>query len=158
MAEEVVKTKEEGMKAMSREKRISKLKELKTIAEECLTIFEGQIDSRLRQRKHIPAKGGHVAELDFGKPIRPFMKKYSKNLSGSRKFVLLLARLAEGDLKKQVELSEIKKQWNRMTAILEMDFNLFFTGDAKDKDWVETKAKGLYNLRPAWRDVLKRKA
>jgi hypothetical protein len=43
-----------------------------------------------------------------------------------------------------------------MTGILETDFNLFFTGDAKDRDWVETKSKGLYNLRPGWRDVLGR--
>jgi hypothetical protein len=85
------------------------------------------------------------------------MKSCSKNLSGSKKFVLLVAWLAKGDSKKQIALSEIKKQWSKMTAILEMDFNLFFTGDAKDRDWVETKSKGLYNLRPAWSDVLKKR-
>jgi hypothetical protein len=83
------------------------------------------------------------------------MKSYSKNLSGSKKFVLV-AWLARGDLKKQIALSEVKKRWSQMTAILEMEFNLFFTGDAKDRDWVDTKSKGLYSLRPGWRDILKK--
>lgn len=143
--------------AMSRDKLIVKLKELKTLAEDCITILEGETYSPLHKSKHVPVKNDHDPELDFGKPIRPFMNRYSKKRSGSKKFVLLLAWLAKGDLKKQVALSEIKSQWNRMTAILEMDFNLFFTGDAKDRDWVETKTKGLYNLRPTWRDVLKKK-
>lgn len=143
--------------AMSGEKLILKLNQLKAIADECLSILAGQSDSPRVQRKFVSAKGAHRTELDFDKPIRPFMKAYSKGLSGSKKFVLILAWVAKGDLKKQVPLPEIKKEWSRMTAILKMDFNLFFTGDAKDKDWVETKAKGLYSLRPAWRDVLKRK-
>jgi hypothetical protein len=142
---------------VSRDKLILKLTELKRLAEDCLTIVEEQTDSPHPGRKPVLSKSDHDAQLDFGKPIRPFMKKYSKDLSGSRKFVLLLAWLAKGDLKKQVALSEIKKQWNRMTAIVEMDFNLFFTGDAKDRDWVETQTKSLYNLRPAWSDVLKGK-
>jgi len=142
---------------VSRNKLILKLTELKRLAEDCLVILEGQTDSPLSGRKSVLPKGDRHVQLDFGKPIRPFMKKYSKGLSGSKKFVLLLAWLAKGDLKKQVALSEIKKQWNRMTAIVKMDFNLFFTGDAKDRDWVETRTKGLYNLRPAWSDVLKGK-
>jgi hypothetical protein len=101
-------------------------------------------------------RASNAKSLILSKPIRPFVKSYSKNLSGSKKFVLLVAWLAKGDLKKQIPLSEIKKRWGQMTAILEMEFNLFFTGDAKDKDWVETKSKGLYSLRPGWRDILKK--
>jgi hypothetical protein len=143
------------MIVMTREKLISKLEELKTIAEECLTLLAGEPDPTLIQGRGTAAREQREA-LDFNKPIRPFMKSYYKNLGGSKKFVLLVAWLTKGDLKKQIALSEIKKQWGQMTAILEMNFNLFFTGDAKDRDWVETKSKGLYNLRPAWRDVLKK--
>lgn len=143
------------MTLMSREELISKLEELKTIAEECLTLLAGKPDPTLIQERDTAARE-QPEELDFNKPIRPFMKSYSKNLGGSKKFVLLVAWLAKGDLQKQIALSEIKKQWSQMTAILEMNFNLFFTGDAKDRDWVETKSKGLYNLRPTWRDVLKK--
>ncbi len=141
---------------MSREKLISKVNEMKTIAEQCLTLLAGETDPTLIHGRGTTAACEQREELDFNKPIRPFMKCYSKNLGGSKKFVLLVAWLAKGDLKKQIALSEIKKQWSQMTAILEMNFNLFFTGDAKDRDWVETKTKGIYNLRPAWRDVLKK--
>jgi len=143
------------MTPVNREKLISKLKELRTVAEECLTLVAGETEPPLRYGQ-VTAAGEQREELDFGKPIRPFMRSYSKNLSGSKKFVLLVAWLAKGDLKKQIALSEIKKHWSQMTAILEMKFNLFFTGDAKDRDWVETKSKGLYSLRPGWRDILKR--
>jgi len=139
---------------MSREKLISKLKQLKTTAEECLALLADETDSPLLQSPAIAA-GEQRQVVDFSKPIRPFMKSYSKSLSGSKKFVLLVAWLAKGDLKKQIALAEIKKQWGQMTSILEMDFNLFFTGDAKDRDWVETRSKGLYSLRPAWTDVVK---
>lgn len=143
------------MTPVNREKLISKLKELRTIAEECLTLVAGETETPLADGQ-VTMAGKQREGLDFGKPIRPFMKSYSKNLSGSKKFVLLVAWLARGDLKKQIALSEVKKRWSQMTAILEMEFNLFFTGDAKDRDWVETKSKGLYSLRPGWRDILKK--
>jgi hypothetical protein len=121
------------MTPVNREKLISKLRELRTVAEECLTLVAGETEPPLRYGQ-VTAAGEQREELDFGKPIRPFMRSYSKNLSGSKKFVLLVAWLAKGDLKKQIALSEIKKHWSQMTAILEMKFNLFFTGDAKDRD------------------------
>ena len=141
--------------AVSRDQLISKLKELKIIAEECLSLLATESDARSPQRNVAVAVTKREA-LDFSKPIRPFMKSYSNALTGSKKFVLLLAWLAKGDLKRQVALSEIKKRWSQMTGILKMDFNLFFTGDARDKDWVETKSKGLYNLRPSWRDIFEK--
>lgn len=140
---------------MNTDALILRIKELKAIAEECLTML-GQVEPH-SSRVNAPAanKRRNPLRLDFGKPIRPFMKAYAKNLSGPKKFVLLLAWLTKGDLKKQVLQSEIQKQWNRMTAILEMDFNRFFAAAAKDNDWVEAKTKGLYNLRPAWSDSIK---
>jgi hypothetical protein len=143
------------MMTVSRDKLLSKLKELRTVTEECLTLLASETDLQPVQRR-VTRAGQQREPMDFGKPIRPFMKTYAKNLSGSKKFVLLLARLAKGDQEQQIALSEIKKQWNQMTGILSMDFNLFFTGDAKDRDWVETKSKGLYNLRPGWREILQK--
>jgi hypothetical protein len=141
---------------VSKEKLISKLEELRTLAEECLVILAEESDPSHLHKK-LPAPPEFTGEIDFEKPIRPFMKGYSAHMGGSKKFVLLVAWLSKGDLKKQVALSDVKKQWNQMTAILGMEFNRFFASDAKDRDWVETKAKGLYNLRPEWKDVLKKR-
>jgi hypothetical protein len=94
--------------------------------------------------------------IDFGKPIRPYMKTYAKGLSGPKKFVLLLSWLAKGDPKREIALNEIEKHWNRMTSILDMAFNRFFSSQAKDNDWVESKKKGFYHLRPGWKSLLER--
>lgn len=98
-------------------------------------------------------------ELDFGKPLRPFIKTYGKGLSGPKKFALLLSWLAKGDPKNQIQLSEVQKHWNKMTAksLLGMKFNRFFPAEARNNDWVESKKQGTYNLRPDWRKALKRK-
>ncbi len=97
-------------------------------------------------------------QIDFDKPLRPFMKNYAKGLSGPKKFVLLLSRLTRGDLKNEVELKDIQKHWNRMTSkdLLGIKFNLFFSAQARNNDWVESKKKGVYNLRPSWRQALEK--
>jgi hypothetical protein len=97
-----------------------------------------------------------TVNLDFEKPLRPFIKQYAKGMSGPNKFTLLLARLVRGDLKKQVPLNEIQAHWDKMTSksLLDLEFNHFFPAQARENDWVESK-KGLYNLRPSWKDIFK---
>ena len=80
------------------------------------------------------------------------MKSYSQGMNGQKKFTLLLARLAKGDLTKGIPLTEIEAHWKKMTAIMEMDFNRFFTSKARDEDWVES-SKGQYKLRPGWKAI-----
>lgn len=109
---------------------------------------------------NIHKKGGAAqsversGKVNFDKPLRPFMKQYvTKNMSGAKKFTLLLVRLTKGDLKKEVALAEIEKQWSKMTSIVGTEFNRFFPSAAKDNDWVESKRKGSYNLRPNWKEI-----
>ena len=142
---------------MNQDKLVASLQQIKLIADECLDAVRQQNKSRTSKKKsqqHDPQK---AVQIDFSKPLRPFMKMYGKDLSGPKKFTLLLSWLAKGELKKEVELSEIERRWNRMTSLLDMKFNRFFPANAKDNDWVESKKKGKYNLRPAWRDVIKNK-
>jgi hypothetical protein len=95
-------------------------------------------------------------EIDFDIPLRPFVKKYTKGMSGPKKFTLLVAWFVKGDLKKEAALSEIRKNWNKMSSktLLNMKFNLFYTNQAKENDWVDSKRKGFYNLRPNWKGIL----
>ncbi len=140
---------------MDRNKLIATLRQIKNLAKEA-------IDDRVKGRQTLksqvaPAARSGSVEIDFSKPLRPFVKTYGKGLSGPKKFALLLSWLSKGDLKKQVPLSEIQKQWNRMTAkpFLGMKFNRFFPAEARSNDWVELKKKGLYSLRPSWRDIFR---
>lgn len=142
---------------MNRGKLIAALQQIKALAEESLYAVEEQPKSQSSKKKSVQPKDHGPIQVDFDKPFRPFIKSYAKGFSGPKKFVLLLSWLAKGDLKKEVSLGEIERHWNRMTSLLEMKFNRFFPAQAKDNDWVESKKTGLYNLRPDWRDVLKRK-
>lgn len=94
-------------------------------------------------------------DLDFSIPIRAFIRKYANGMGGPQKFVLSLAYLSRGEQGKCVSLSEIEKQWNRMTSktLLGVKFNRFYPAQGKEKDWVESKKQGEYNLRPLWKEI-----
>lgn len=143
---------------MDRDKLISSLHQIKALTEECLeNLGDSTRPKRATKKTPTPLHAPRVLSIDFDKPLRPFVKQYAKGMSGSKKFVLLLSRLVKGDLKKEVSLEEIQEHWNKMISksLLAQDFNYFFSAQAKDNDWVETKKKGFYNLRPSWKDILK---
>ena len=95
-------------------------------------------------------------DLDFNTPIRPFVKRHAAGLNGAAKFTLLVAHLAQGDESKTISLSDVEGQWNKMTdrALLGMKFNRLYTSEAKNNDWVHAPAKGMYQLRPSWQEIL----
>jgi hypothetical protein len=92
--------------------------------------------------------------LDFDTPFRAFVKRSATGMSGARKFTLLVAYIAKGDVKKSVDLAEIKQHWNKVKAkgLLGMTFNSKYTSEAKEHDWVDGAA-GAYVLRPGWKGI-----
>jgi len=146
------------VKILNRAKLISTLHRIKALADESLRAIGERPEPRPFNKKLAPKKDRQPMQIDFDKPLRPFMKNYAKGLSGPKKFVLLLSRLTRGDLKNEVELKDIQKHWNRMTSkdLLGIKFNLFFSAQARNNDWVESKKKGVYNLRPSWRQALEK--
>jgi hypothetical protein len=137
---------------------VKKLEEIKNLVEFCLT--------ELRDNEHTSGETGGTIEgqpdtngrsspdqLDFSKPVRPFMRSFVGR-SGKEKFALLLAWMTKGRLDQQIPLAEVVKQWNSMSGLLGLKFNRNFTSEAKDHDWVESQQVGLYNLRPNWKRIL----
>ena len=128
-------------------------------ASEALTIALSLARKNTRKatsKKAAPVKARQSSkDLDFSTPMRAFVKRYGADMSGPKKFTLLLAYLAKGDTKARVSLTEIVKFWNKMTAknLLGMKFNRFYTSDAKENDWVNTEKSGSYHLRPSWKDI-----
>ena len=96
------------------------------------------------------------SDLDFSLNERAFVKRYASDKSGPKKFTILLAYLAKGELDKNVELREIKKLWNRMKSkvLLGGEFNLFYPNDAKNRGWIDSKQRGIYHLTREWKNVL----
>ncbi len=105
-----------------------------------------------RPRK--PVSATVPASMDFELHVRPFMKKHARRMSGPQKFTLLLAHMAKGKTTSPIELSEIEKQWNKMTRIMGGEFNHAYPNRARDDDLVVTVKKGSYVLRPNWTRIL----
>lgn len=95
-------------------------------------------------------------DLDFTTPIRPFVKRHAASMNGAAKFTLLVAYLVQGDESKTIPLSDVEGRWNKMTdrTLLGMKFNRLYCSEAKNNDWVHAPAKGVYHLRPSWREIL----
>lgn len=141
---------------MEKNELLQKLNQARDIIIECLEVLgkNGERASIKTVRTEGRKKGDLLAEVDFEKPIRPYVREYTKDKSGPKKFTLLVAYLTKGDVSQSVLLSEVKKQWNKMKRLLGGDFNRFYSSQARDKDWVYSPKQGLYTLRPKWKDAL----
>lgn len=91
---------------------------------------------------------------DLSLPVRAFMKRHAKGLSGPQKFTALLARLSGGKAGAAISLKDIENAWNRMTRLMGGRFNPAYTTRAKDNGWVDTPKIGSYALRPGWEKAL----
>lgn len=108
------------------------------------------------EKKKLPVKVLSVkTDMDFSINERTFVKRYTADKSGPKKFTLLLAYLAKGEVDKNIELSEIKKHWGKMTGkTLLGKFNMFYPNDAKTRGWIDSKQYGSYNLTSEWKSVI----
>jgi len=94
-------------------------------------------------------------DIDFSLNERAFVKRYATNKSGSKKFTLLIAYLAAGNVDKNIELNDIRTLWKKMSAKNMLGkFNMFFPSDAKTRGWVDSKKYGSYCLTKEWKKVL----
>jgi len=130
-------------------------------------VFEGEADLVPRGRgpsnpaatrkppKAKPAEKKPVPPptLSFSMNPRAFMKKYARDLSGDRKFTLLVGLLAKGSAATEVTFETVKGHWEKMTGVIGK-FNPAYSIRARENGWVDTKKAGVYVLMPAWKEVL----
>jgi len=130
---------------------LERLKEIEKLTKECIS----ELGDKTRAEKDKDNLRVWDRNIDFGIPIRGFIKKYSKSLSGPKKFALLVAYFSKGELKKETLLDEIEKNWNKMKSqeLLGMKFNRTYAVRAKENNWVEAKKQGVYSLRPLWKEI-----
>ncbi len=95
-------------------------------------------------------------EINFSLNERAFVKRYATKKSGPKKFTLLLAYLAKGKVGENINLSNIKKHWNKMKSLLG-EFNTFYSNKAKTDGWVDVSGHGIYKLTEEWEQVLWKK-
>lgn len=93
--------------------------------------------------------------IDFSINERAFVKRYATDKSGPKRFTLLLAYLVKGEVDKNFDLSDIKNHWGKMSAKNMLGkFNMFYSNDAKNRGWIDSKEYGKYNLTKEWENVL----
>jgi len=101
---------------------------------------------------------GAVGKVEIPPLLRDFQAEWESPASGlfhvAPFSTALLTHRFCYRAKKEVELKEIEKKWNSMTSLMDrMEFNRFFSSQAKDRDWVESKKRGFYRLRPSWKGI-----
>ncbi len=107
-----------------------------------------------RRRAHAATGLKTDVALDFSMPMRAFVKRHGKGLSGPKAFSLLVAYLTKGYTNKRISIPEVEKRWNKLTSLLGMKFNPAHPSRARENDWVNTEKAGLYHLRPGWKKIL----
>ncbi|MFA6270044.1 MAG: hypothetical protein WC657_02430 [Candidatus Paceibacterota bacterium] len=110
--------------------------------------------SQKKNETHSPIRPT-TDQITFSINERAFVKRYASDKSGPKKFTLMVAYLAKGEVSKSVQLSEIKKHWDKMkTKALLGSFNMFYPNDAKTRGWIDSKEYGSYNLTNEWKEII----
>ncbi|MFA6393690.1 MAG: hypothetical protein WCW25_02355 [Patescibacteria group bacterium] len=94
--------------------------------------------------------------IKFDLNPRAYISRYASDKSGPKKFVLMVAFLAKGDIEKDISMTDIKSLWAKMsTKKLLGNYNDFYPNEAKTKGWVDTHEYGMYQLTEEWENILK---
>jgi len=136
---------------------IEKLEKIRELADRCIFEITNQ-SARMRSPEKIEPKTMRISslpEVNFNLNARAFVKKYAKQLSGPKKFVLILAYLARGQINKEVSLPEIEKLWKRTAGLIGLGFNAAYAVRAKDEGWVNSIKRGLYILTDCWKEIFR---
>jgi len=113
-----------------------------------------QIVFKIKQKDKVQHENQtNFFKIDFNISKRAFIKKYSKGLSGPKKFVLMLACLVRGKIGDETSIKEIKKNWNKMTSLFEGKLNSYYSTTAKDNNWADSKKHGVWFLTKDWKKI-----
>jgi hypothetical protein len=132
-----------------------------TITNDQGVTFEGTAELMRVSKSSKGAKAGKkmraaaqpITTLSFSLNPRAFVNKYAKDMNGSRKFTLLLARLVQGKPGKEISGEQIVSAWKRMKGVLGA-YNTAHATRAKEQGWIDSPKKGVYALSSSWREVI----
>ncbi len=125
---------------------------------------ESRISELERSAKNLPKiKMASFEKISFDMGERAFIRKYSKKMSGPKKFVLLLSYLVKGEIGQEISVDEVEKHWNKLKSVLKakkgekMEFNGYYANEAKNNNWVDSKKFGSYFLTKEWINIFSKK-
>jgi len=144
---------------MTNQEIVEQLKKATKIIELCVTeLGAANFDTPQGAKKGRAAKifKTTTAEIDMGSNERNFVKTHASGMNGPKKFVLLLAHMAQGKNDVDIEVSAIAAKWNKMKSkdLMGCAFNAKYPTVAKTAGWVDSKKRGTYHLCKIWKDIL----
>ena len=141
---------------MSDAKLINTLQKIRDLADETLREINDRGPRAKNQKLRTPqsASSKNGSGPSFNTNVLAFMKKHAANLSGPKKFTLLLAYMTKGHTSQEVSLAALEKRWNKMKAVLGGKFNGAYVNRAKASGWIDTPKRQIYTLDPSWKDCL----
>ena len=139
---------------MNREKIISTLQQIKTLAADALMNIDAK--GSAARRPKAPSSKTEVSprEVSFNMNVLAFMKKHAAGLSGPKKFTLLLAWITKGITSQEVSSADIEKQWNKMKGVLGGRFNGAYANRAKANGWVDSPRFRTYTVSDSWKESI----
>lgn len=131
------------------------IKELANRIEKLERVVFGSQTKNLVLRKPSRSGNSEIKKIHFNLNERNFIRTYAGGLSGHKKFTLLLAHIVKGKVGSDVELSDVRAKWNKMTAknLMGYEFNLKYPNEAKTRGWLDSKKSGVYCLCDNWMDI-----
>ncbi len=116
-----------------------------------------QAPSHRRAASHSQAPAPHRkpdTKIDFSLGERAFVRKYvADQTSGHAKFVILLALMSKGKTGDQITVEALSKLWAKLKGPMGGIYHNIYATRAKDSDWVDSPKKGVFTLRPSWKDA-----
>lgn len=140
------------MASMSENDRMADiLKRLKRLED---AVFSSSRSDAIEKKRVERANSIH-SKIDFSLNEKHFIKTHANEMSGPKKFTLLLAFIVKGRLDESVETNVIKAKWNKMKAknLMGYAFNSKYPNEAKTAGWVDSKKHGTYHLRASWMKI-----
>ena len=136
----------------------NKLRQIISLAEECQAALTSQKPKKIRpiaQLQNKPTTANTKGEaVDFGLNSRAFFKGYGKNLSGPKKFVLVVSYLAKGKKEANITSDEVKNCWNKHKRLLGGKLTTGIYGTrAKEGGWLDAAKNGTYHLTSRWQEI-----
>ena len=133
---------------------IYKLKTIQALVGDCLKFLSQSRNVHTSKPYTARRSLASAPSLNFESNARAFVKRHGRNLTGPKKFVLVLAYLTKGNISKEVSSDAIEQLWSTMrSSSLLGKFNRAFANRAKDNGWVDSKKRGFYNLDRSWKDI-----
>lgn len=94
------------------------------------------------------------AKVDFGLPLRAFLKQHAVG-GGPRKFAVLVAHMTQGKTGVPVGREAMEREWTRNKGVLGGPFQDMYTTRSRENGWTDSPKRGTFVLRADWRGALK---